>query len=166
MTDIDQWAADLASFPITGWDPKARRYVNIPLISEIIKGSLYVGGCEPYLDLPEFIDHVVSMYPWGKYSLNENQTRDEFSMYDAEGDVDVVMLEAAVQSVLTALEQRKTVLIHCQAGINRSNLVAAIVLIRWALITPDEAIEMLREKRDPYILSNSDFEAYVRAYRG
>lgn len=164
MTDLEQWVTDLDSFPITGYDPKSRRYINLPLISKITD-KLFVGGCEPYLDLPDFIDHVVSMYPWGKYSLNDNQTRDEFQMYDSEGSVDEQMLFEAVESAVAALEEGKTVLIHCQAGINRSNLVASFVLMTRLDISGAEAIAMLRELRDPYILSNSDFEAYVRNYQ-
>lgn len=161
MTEIEQWVTDLNSYPITGFDPKAGRYINIPLISQITD-SLFVGGCEPYLNLPDFIDHVVSMYKWGEYRLNEEQTRDTFTMYDSEGPVDIDTVNAAVASALEALNEGKTVLIHCQAGINRSNLVASIVLMKHLDITAVEAVSLLREKRDPYILSNTDFEQYVR----
>ena len=165
MTSLEQWVADLDSYPITGWDPKSRRQINIPLISQITE-KIFVGGVHEGLELPDFIDHVVSMAPWWKYHLGPDQYRDEFQMYDAEGDVNEEMLFAAVESAVTALDEGKTVLIHCQAGINRSNLVASFVLMKHLNIDAESAISMLREKRDPYILSNRDFEAYVRSYQG
>lgn len=54
------------------------------------------------------------------------------------------------------------VLICCTAGINRSPLVAARVLMRKGK-TADEAIALLREKRGEIVLCNPTFEAWLRA---
>ena len=54
----------------------------------------------------------------------------------------------------------KKVLIRCQAGINRSGLVTALVLIRDGH-TPEDAIRLIREKRCEAALSNSRFEEYL-----
>lgn len=52
------------------------------------------------------------------------------------------------------------VLARCQAGYNRSGLVVAHALVYMGF-DPDYAIELIREKRSPYALSNSNFVQYV-----
>ena len=54
------------------------------------------------------------------------------------------------------------VLICCTAGINRSPLIAARVLMRQGR-SADEAIALLRERRHPIVLCNPTFEAWLRA---
>jgi protein-tyrosine phosphatase len=51
---------------------------------------------------------------------------------------------------------------NCQAGLNRSGLVAALALIRDGM-TPAQAIELLRSKRSPAVLCNPTFERYLRS---
>lgn len=66
----------------------------------------------------------------------------------------------------TVNEFRKhgNVLVHCQAGINRSGLINALALIRGPeKLTPDEAINLLREKRDKYVLCNKEFEKFLKS---
>lgn len=55
----------------------------------------------------------------------------------------------------------KRVLIRCQAGLNRSGLIMALVLIREGY-TPDEAIELIREKRCEAALCNDRFVSYLK----
>jgi hypothetical protein len=54
------------------------------------------------------------------------------------------------------------VLVRCQAGLNRSGLVTALVLILegWQ---PADAIGHLRERRSPYVLFNPHFERWLLA---
>jgi predicted protein tyrosine phosphatase len=54
----------------------------------------------------------------------------------------------------------KRVLIRCQAGINRSGLIMALVLIREGY-SPEEAIEQIRDKRCEAALSNRKFVDYL-----
>lgn len=54
----------------------------------------------------------------------------------------------------------KKVLIRCQAGINRSGLVTALVLIREGY-SPEDAIRLIRDNRCEAALSNSLFEAWL-----
>jgi protein-tyrosine phosphatase len=54
----------------------------------------------------------------------------------------------------------KKVLIRCQAGINRSGLITALVLIRDGH-TPREAIALIRSTRCEAALTNSHFEEYL-----
>lgn len=53
------------------------------------------------------------------------------------------------------------VLIRCQAGVNRSGLVTALVLM-LAGRTADEAIALIRERRSEFALCNRDSERWLR----
>lgn len=132
-------------------------HFSAPLISHI-DGNLWSGGCINGVALPDQIVHVVSMYPWERYALPEGATRDEFRMYDGP-QVKADQFAEAVESALAGLAKGPT-LIHCQAGLNRSGVVSALVLIRQGH-TPAEAIALLREKRSPAVLCNLAFESFV-----
>ena len=54
----------------------------------------------------------------------------------------------------------KKVLIRCQAGLNRSGIVMALVLIRDGY-SPAEAITLMREKRSPAVLCNQQFTRWL-----
>jgi hypothetical protein len=54
----------------------------------------------------------------------------------------------------------KRVLIRCQAGLNRSGLVLALTLIKEGF-SPEEAIELMREKRGPNAMCNPIFERWL-----
>ena len=51
---------------------------------------------------------------------------------------------------------------NCQAGLNRSGLVAGLALIRSGM-TPAVAINLLRSKRSPAVLCNPTFERFLRS---
>jgi hypothetical protein len=52
------------------------------------------------------------------------------------------------------------VLIRCQAGVNRSGLVTALVLMLDGY-SAREAIELIRERRAPAVLSNRHFVQWL-----
>lgn len=54
----------------------------------------------------------------------------------------------------------KNVLVHCQAGLNRSSLVACRALMIDGM-TAEEAIKTVREKRSPACLCNKSFEKHL-----
>lgn len=131
---------------------------DVPFISEIAP-NLWQGGCEEGLILPEFIDHVISLYPWEKYTIAKN-TRSwlEVFMYDSE-DQAFNQVDAIAQWVNDCRKSGPT-LVHCQAGLNRSSLIAARALILEGM-NPTEAITLLREKRSPACLCNPSFEKWL-----
>lgn len=132
---------------------------SAPLISEIMPG-LWMGGCRDGVRLDDRFDHVVSLYPWGKYALADGTTRHEITMYDAGSmpNLDEV-IEAAAEVSLARFEGQ-TVLVHCQAGLNRSGLITALSLIidGWE---PQDAIDLLRTQRSPVVLCNDTFERWL-----
>lgn len=54
----------------------------------------------------------------------------------------------------------KKVLIRCQAGLNRSGLIVALVLISEGY-DPKDAIDLIRACRSPHALCNADFVKYL-----
>lgn len=131
---------------------------SAPLISHI-EDNLWVGGCIDRVKLPEDFVKVFSMYSRERYDLGSNTERVEVEMRDSNDWPDEDEINGIVDQVVESLERGKT-LVHCQAGLNRSNLIAACTLVRLGR-TPEEAISLLREKRSPLALCNKTFENYV-----
>jgi hypothetical protein len=146
---------------------------DFPLHSEILPG-LWVGGTDDMdtieysgdLHAPKAItkkdfDAVVTLYAWANpvdWMVEEMR----FGFYDSDVEhIDSESLATAVTFAHGKWKAGKRVLISCQAGLNRSGLTAALVLIE-AGYTADEAITLLRTKRTKYVLFNDEFEAYVR----
>jgi protein-tyrosine phosphatase len=155
--------ADWTTHPISGYARAAMEqgkdgHFSCPLISHI-EGNLWSGGCVNNIKLgPEF-KHVISLYPWEKFRIEPETKRTEFQMYDS-GDL-YDDLNKVADVAYEAVQDGQT-LIHCQAGLNRSGLTAALVLRRMGR-TSQEAIDLLREKRSPMVLCNKTFENYLLA---
>jgi hypothetical protein len=79
----------------------------------------------------------------------------DMSDFDPEQDLFFMVREAHAD-----WKSGKKVLVRCQAGINRSGLVTALVLIRDGH-SPEEAIRLIRDKRCEAALSNSRFENWL-----
>lgn len=72
---------------------------------------------------------------------------------------DPVDLETLRETVVWAHKRwaaGKQVLIRCQAGLNRSSLIAALVMIRSGM-EPQAAIDKIRRTRSPRALFNTEF---------
>lgn len=132
---------------------------DVPFISHLAP-NLWQGGCQQGLILPQFIDYVISLYPWEKYIINNNAKRIEVTMYDS--------LEQATDQVdqiaakVNELRKKGVVLVHCQAGLNRSSLIATRALMLEGM-DAGEAIKLVRSKRSPACLCNPAFEKYLRS---
>lgn len=137
-----------------GIDPN----LDAPLITHV-KDGLWQGGCMGGVKLPDGFDFVLSLYPWEQYVLPEGCERKEVRMYDAL-DQTFEQVDELAHEVVALLEAGKTVLIHCQAGLNRSGLLTARVLTLMGH-TPAEAIGMLRSARSPLVLCNEAFENWI-----
>lgn len=152
-------------------DPRQRRMsgtavhgntpFDVPFINKIAP-NLWQGGCQEGLVLPPQIDKVLSLYPWEKYWIDrEDVERVEVTMYDSEQQGFEQVEELALM-VNKWRRQGYQVLVHCQAGLNRSSLVAARAIMLDGF-TADQAINLLRTERSPACLCNPAFEKYLRS---
>lgn len=72
----------------------------------------------------------------------------------------LALVKSHVGPVVRELDAGRKVLIRCQAGLNRSALLAALVLIARGR-SATEAIELIRAARSPHALHNPDFVACI-----
>lgn len=157
--------ADVTNHHIQGFataaiDAGEPGYFSMPLISHI-HGNLFVGGCIDGVKLPGEFRHVVSLYTGQRYELGRNTDRIEIEMYDVEEMPDFGELYEIAAKVNDYCAEGQT-LVHCQAGLNRSNLVAGLALILAGMV-PADAIALLRTRRSPVVLCNKTFEQWLLA---
>lgn len=136
---------------------------DVPFISEILPG-FWQGGCETGLVLPDHIDHLVSLYPWEQYKVrHELQSEMYVRAYDSTSEGPDMERVIQIAEWVNHCRQSGTVLVHCQAGLNRSGFVAAVALMIEGM-SADEAIALLRDKRSPAVLCNPAFEDSLRSW--
>jgi hypothetical protein len=112
------------------------------------------------LSEPSPFDSVVCMYghanPIGYYVREQR-----FGIADAELDEaskpEIIQLADWLHS---EWKQGKSVAGKCQAGLNRSSLIVALVLLKEGY-TATEAIELIRKKRSEYALFNNHFVEFI-----
>jgi hypothetical protein len=131
---------------------------SVPLISHI-DGNLWTGGCLDGIRLPDDFKFVISLYTSERYALGANTTRLEVKMYDSAEVPDLRQL-IDLARIANAFQASGKTLIHCQAGLNRSGLVAALSLMLMG-DTPERAIALLRERRCDVVLCNEHFERFL-----
>jgi hypothetical protein len=110
---------------------------------------------------PAPFDSVVCMHghanPIG-YCVREQR----FGIADAELDDE---LKPEIRQIAQWLHSEwklgKRVAAKCQAGWNRSGLIAALVLLQEGF-TSDDVVSLIREKRSPNALCNPHFVAFIR----
>lgn len=110
---------------------------------------------------PAPFDSVVCMYghanPIGYYVREQR-----FGIADAELDEESKPeIRQLAQWLHSEWKMGKRVAAKCQAGWNRSGLIAALVLLQEGF-TSDDAISLIRQKRSPNALCNPHFVAFIR----
>ena len=132
---------------------------DVPFMSEIAP-NLWQGGCANGLVLPPVIQHVVSLYPWESYAVRHQPASAVSVMMLDSTDQDTSAI-LALAGWVNACRKSGPVLVHCQAGLNRSSLVVASALMLEGA-TADAAISLIREGRSPACLCNPAFEDWLR----
>lgn len=111
----------------------------------------------------EDFDTVITMYQYANpvgWFVKEMR----YCVYDSTIEqLDLDELFAVVRYAHSEWKRGQRVLIRCQAGLNRSSLVTALVLMRDGM-SAEEAISLIREKRNQYCLFNKDFEKFLLAF--
>ncbi len=142
-----------------------------PQLYSMIAPNLFQGGTDdldvihlaqtnnrPRTDLP--FDAIVTMYAWARpadWKVQEFR----YGVPDASiTDIDLDRLRQAVEFGYDRWKSGDRVLVRCQAGLNRSGLVLALILIKDGL-TPQEAINRIRDHRGPDALFNDRFHAWL-----
>jgi protein-tyrosine phosphatase len=142
-----------------------------PQLYSMIAPNLFQGGTDdldvihlaqtnnrPRTDLP--FDAIVTMYAWARpadWKVQEFR----YGVPDASmTDIDLDRLRQAVDFGYDRWKQGDRVLVRCQAGLNRSGLVLALILIKDGL-TPQDAIARIRDNRGEDALFNRDFHNWL-----
>lgn len=141
-----------------------------PLYSEVAP-NLFMGGTadEQTIDKAQELQHfdgnnlfdcVVTLYAWAA-PANWGVEERRFGFPDAD------LIEDYLPTIIDLAnwafikwQSGKRVNIRCQAGLNRSGLVTALVLMQSGM-SADEAIETLRNKRSSWALCNGEFEHWL-----
>lgn len=145
---------------------------DFPLWSEILPG-FWMGGTDDddTIDFAvdtnksrkitkDHFDTVVTLYAW---ALPTDWLVDElrFGFYDSDiNHIDMKRLEQVVDYAHAAWKNGNKVLVRCQAGLNRSGLTAALVLMKDGYSAKD-AINLLRTNRTKWALCNRQFEEFL-----
>lgn len=130
----------------------------LPKMSHIV-GNLWIGS-SPEGEVPDPIVNIVQCCPLrGSYKIKSNQVHVKGYLFDADELPDMVELQRLVD-IATKMVKEGPTLIHCKGGLNRSGLVASMVLMNL-LYAPRYAISTLREMRSEHVLNNQVFEQLV-----
>lgn len=161
-------SVDPTAFPIQ-FDPREQRMrgtaihgntpFDVPFVSKITD-DLWQGGCENGLHLPREVRHVVSLYPWEAYKVShELLSHTSVRLYDDLVGPDREQMVALARWINVCRKTGVT-LVHCQAGLNRSGLLAGLALVLEGR-SPAEAVSLLRSTRSPAVLCNPTFERWL-----
>lgn len=113
--------------------------------------------------VPRF-DKILNLYPWGEYVVPELTEMVEVIAYDSH-DVDYNSFQNGAILAMEWLEEGYKVLVHCQAGLNRSSFVVALILMELYKMSPDEAINHIRKTRSNLCLCNDHFRQYLKGLK-
>jgi protein-tyrosine phosphatase len=136
----------------TAHQDKLSRRFEVPLVTQV-EGNLWQGGVWPGVRLPDEFVNVVNLYGLS-YELGLNTTEHKVIMHDSNTQT-FERVDLLAQAIVTALDDGP-LLVHCQAGLNRSGLLAARVLMLWKDYTAAQAINAVR-RRSPVCLCNESF---------
>ena len=150
---------DFSIHPIEGFAREGGKHFKTDLVTQV-EGNLWQGGCIEGVSLNGDFKHVISLYPWERFSPGcELDSFMEVRLLDGKTVPDEQQLVAVARWINVCREKGPT-LVHCQAGLNRSGLVTALALILSGM-APVDAIALLRKSRCPAVLCNKAFESWL-----
>jgi protein-tyrosine phosphatase len=123
--------------------------------TEILPG-LYQGVIP---DGPLPVDCILDLFDRAAYEHGASERR---AFHLSDGDTVPPELDDLAAWVTERLDQGKSVYVHCAAGLNRSGLVVARVLVARGM-TGKDAIALLRNRRSPAVLCNEAFADHIRS---
>jgi hypothetical protein len=114
----------------------------------------------PAMNDPKQFDVVVSL---NAYALPVGWLVKELRFGFADGPLDsrlIAEVEQVADWAYAEWKKNQRVLVRCEAGLNRSGLVNGLILMRDGM-KAEEAILLIREKRNRFALNNAAFEKYL-----
>lgn len=140
----------------------------------LVYPRIYMGGAVVDADgIFEAFDVVVlSASEWQPEVIPPDRTKDvlRINMHDVDSHLALgPEVRSKLGSLVSTLEklyrEEKRILITCMAGMNRSGLVTALLMMRALGHTPKTAISLIRDARGPSALSNPTFVRYIESLR-
>lgn len=159
MIDAQRLLTDLETHHIEGIAREGNTPFACPLITPV-DDNLWQGGCINGISLQGYFKHIITLYPWERY--NPGGPLDSFTevrLYDGPVVPDTDQLFLLAKWINFCRQHGKT-LVHCQAGLNRSGLLAGLALVLSGM-PPVDAIAQLRAGRSPAVLCNQNFEQWL-----
>jgi Dual specificity phosphatase, catalytic domain len=135
--------------------------VRIPAWTVI--GDHLILGAHPADTMPPNVDVIANVDSFRFYDVPDGVLYLHFAYRDTNAIPDAIDLHAAASFLNDLRVAGKTVLIHCRLGLNRSALLAGLVLIDEGYRAKD-ATETMRKLRSPYVLENKTFERYLLSH--
>lgn len=146
-------------------------FTDVETLYSEIAPNLFMGGTDdddvihlpqlsrsPRRDLP--FDSIVTMYAWAR-PADWHVQEFRYGILDASiSHIDLNRLRQAVEWGYNQWMSGDRVLVRCQAGLNRSGLVTALILIKSGL-NAESVIELLRDRRSEYALCNGEYEQWL-----
>jgi protein-tyrosine phosphatase len=109
-------------------------------------------------DLP--FDAIITLYAWAN-PADWRVQEFRYGIYDsAISDIDLDRLKQAVQFGYNRWLSGDRVLVRCQAGLNRSGLVTALIMMSTGL-DAETAIEQIRKNRADVALFNNNYVEWL-----
>ena len=142
-----------------------------PQLFSMIAPNLFQGGTEDldFIHLPVSInrprtalpfDAIVTMYAWAR-PADWNVQEFRYGVPDASiSEIELPRLKQAVEFGYDRWKAGDRVLIRCQAGLNRSGLVMALILMKDGN-SPERAIQIIRNCRGEDALFNRSFATWL-----
>lgn len=148
-----EWAA-LATEPWTEIIP--RLWIGGHDYNTLVDGQWVTVQVDP----PSVFDHVVSMFSRDGYEPVLGG-HDVFKFEDSRDFTDEIKATARDAARRVATEHLYgNVMARCQAGLNRSSLVAGLAMILMGY-TGEDAVQLIRARRSPWALCNDAYADYL-----
>jgi protein-tyrosine phosphatase len=133
--------------------------MEIPNAYDCVGNNLFIGGI-----LPSYrqFDYVVCCTPEETHYARINQVTHMVPFNDCR-ELPSEQFLTEIVALVRDCRVRGSTYVHCSAGVNRSAMIVALVLIADGY-EPQEAVNYLRELRSVSVLCNEDF--YQRVLQG
>ena len=143
---------------VVGITQRGGDMVRVPAWTVI--GHNLILGAHPADTMPPNLDVIANVDSFRFYDVPDSVLYLHFGFRDTNAVPDETELGIVVTFLNDLRAAGKTVFVHCRLGLNRSALVAGLMLIDEGYRAKD-AIHLLRDLRSPLVLENRAFERYL-----